>query len=167
MNAEAASAQDTAFDSSCYPRTYPTSWVWSLTFAFVGISVGAWLPYVILSVSGRGMSISGSPSILWLLPLPLGGIYLIFWARRFKVTLQPDAIELQRFFSTRRLRRSEIKERYIVSGNWRGAFSQLVLVPRDGKAKELHILMIIQNDDLFHAWFKPIPNVDEQERACR
>jgi hypothetical protein len=60
---------------------------------------------------------------------------------------------------------SEIKERYIASGNRYGAFSQLVLVPRNGKAKELHILMIMENDDLFHAWFKAIPNADKQGRA--
>jgi hypothetical protein len=165
MNGEAACAQGMAFDPSCYPRTYPASLDWRLTFTFLGIAVGAGLPYMILSVSGRGISISGSPSILWLLPLLLGGIYLILWVRRFKVVLQPDAIESQGFFSTRRLIRSEIKERYILSGNRYGAFSQLVLVPRNGKAKELHILMIIQNDDLFHAWFKAIPNADKQDRA--
>ena len=122
---------------------------------------------MILSVSGRGVSISGSPSILWLLPLPLGGIYSILWAHRFKVTLQPDAIESQRFISTRRLMRSEIKERSFEPGNFRGAFSQLVLVPRNRKAKELRILLIIDNDDLFHAWFAAIPVAGERERAWR
>jgi len=117
LNGEAASAQDMAFDSSRYPRAYPASLVWRLFFISLGIAVGAGLPYMILSVSGRGM-ISGSPSILWLLPLPLGGIYSILWAQRFKVTLQPDAIESQRFISTRRLMRSEIEERSFESGNF-------------------------------------------------
>jgi len=157
LNREAASAQDLAFDSSCYPRTYPISLVWSLFFTGLGIAVGAGLPYLILSVSGRGISISGGPSILWLLPLPLAGIYSMLWARRFKVTLQPDAIESQRLFSTRRLIRSEIEERRFVSGNWYGAFSQLVLVPRNTETKELRILLIIENDALFDAWFAAIP----------
>lgn len=163
MNSEAASAQGMAFDPSCYPRNYPPSLLWRLFFIFLGITVGAGLPYLVLSVSGRG--ISGSPSILLLLPLPLGGIYLILWVRRFKVVLKPDAIESHRIFSTRRLIRSEIKERYNVSANGRGAFSQLVLVPRNGKVKELRILMIIQNDALFDAWFAAIPDAEDQERA--
>ena len=92
MDRETALAPGIELDSSCYPRTYPASLVWRLTFTFLGIAAGVGLPYMILSVSGRGVSISGSPSLLWLLPLPLGGIYLILWVRRFKVTLQPDAI---------------------------------------------------------------------------
>jgi hypothetical protein len=120
---------------------------------------------MILSVSGRGISISGSPSILWLPPFPLGGICLILWARGFKVTLQPDAVESQRFFSTRRLLRSEIKETRLESGNWYGAFSQLVLVPRNRETKELRILRIMQTDALFDAWFAAIPDAGSQERA--
>lgn len=155
------------FDPSCYPRTYPASLEWRLFFiVFLGIGVGCGLPYMILTVTGRGFS-GGSPSILWLLPLPLGGIYSILWVRRFKVILQPDAIESQRFFSTRRLIRSEIRERYILPGNAYGAFRQIVLVPRDGNAKELPILMIMRRDALFDAWFAAIPDADEQERAYR
>ncbi|HWF37529.1 MAG TPA: hypothetical protein VG322_03355 [Candidatus Acidoferrales bacterium] len=157
MNGDAASAQYITFDSSCYPRTYPISLVWSLFFTALGIAVGVGLPYMILSVSGRGISISDNPSNLWLLPLPLGGICLMLWARRFKVTLQPDAIESQRLFSTRRLMRSEIKERRFVSGNRYGAFTQLVLVPRGGQSKELRIPLIIENDAVFDAWFAGIP----------
>lgn len=157
MNIEATSTQGVAFDTACYPRTYPASLVWRLFSFFLGIAVGVGLPYMILSVSGRGISISGGALIPWFFLFPLGGIYSILWVWRFKVTLQPDAIESQRFLSTRRLIRSEIKERYNVSGNGRGAFSQLVLVPCNGKAKELHILMIMDNDDLFHAWFAAIP----------
>jgi hypothetical protein len=163
MNSEASCAQYMAFDPTCYPRTYPPSLVWRLFFIFLGIAIGAGLPYLVLSASGRGTS--GSTSILWLLPLPLGGIYLILWVRRFKVVLRPDAIESHRSFSTRRIIRSEIKEKYNVSGNGRGAFSQLVLVPRDGNAKELRILMILDNDVLFHAWFAAIPDANYQERA--
>lgn len=100
---------------------------------------------------------AGSPSILWLIPLPLGGICLMLWARQFQLTLQPDAIESQRLFSTRRLLRSEIKERVLVSGNRYKAFSQLVLVPRDARSKDLRIPLIIENDAMFDAWFADIP----------
>ena len=48
-----------------------------------------------------------------------------------------------------------------------GATAQLVFVPRNGKAKELRIPMIIDNDDLFHAWFKAIPDADKQRQAYR
>ena len=95
---------------------------------------------------------------------------MILWVWRFKVTLRPDAIELQRFFSTRRLTRLEIKERRLLlaKGYVRGAgISELVLVPQDSREKELHMLMIIENDDLFHAWFKVIPNADKRIRAYR
>jgi hypothetical protein len=94
------------------------------------------------------------------IPLPVVGIYLIFWVRRFKVILLPDAIVSERLFSTRRLMRSEIEKRRFMAGNRDGAFSQIVLIPHDRNTKRLPILLILDNDDLFHAWLAAIPTDD-------
>jgi hypothetical protein len=152
------------FDPSRYPRTYPASSQWRLFFTGLGILIGAGFPYGILSASARSASTSGTHSMPWVLPLPLVGIYLILWVRRFKVILQPDAIVSERFFSTRRLMRSEIKERRFMSGNRAGAFSQIILIPRDRNMKRLPILLILENDDLFHAWFAAIPIAGNGDR---
>jgi hypothetical protein len=152
------------FDPGRYPRAYPASFQSRLFFTGLGILIGAGFPYGVFSASGRGISTFASHSMLWVLPLPLIGVYLILWVRRFKVTLEPDAIVSQRFFSTRRLMRSEIKERRFMTGNRDGAFSQIILIPRDRNTKRLPILLILENDDLFHAWFAAIPIAGSGDR---
>jgi hypothetical protein len=148
------------FDPTRYPRTYPATFQWRLFFTGLGILIGAGFPYGDLSASGRGTSTFGSHSLLWVVPLPVVGIYLIFWVRRFKVILLPDAIVSERLFSTRRLMRSEIEKRRFIAGNRDGAFSQIVLIPHDRNTKRLPILLILDNDDLFHAWLAAIPTDD-------
>ncbi len=161
MNIEATSTQGVAFGYCLLPPHLSSFFGLAPIFFFSrNRPVGVRTPlYMILSVSGRGISISGGALIPVVLSFsPLGGDLLNslgLW--RFKVTLQPDAIESQLGSSRHaRLIRSEIqgKIQCVWQRTWRPSVNWYWF-PCNGKAKKsCTYSWIMDNDDLFHAWVR-------------
>src|SRR5277367_2083765 len=77
---------------------------------------------------------------------------------RRRIVLNPDGIDSCCLFSVRKLARSEIAGRRILS-------SYLQITPLNKTAKKLYIPKGLTSDEHFDAWFADIPNLDFVEQS--
>lgn len=75
------------------------------------------------------------------------------------VILYEDAVEVKGLFSTRRLRRDEIRGWRMQKSSYPAAIFSYVIVPLDKGTKELKLPPFLHVDKFFYAWKKTIPKV--------
>jgi hypothetical protein len=151
-----------AFDRSLYPRSYPMAPFWRILQYTFGVAFAAGgLARLVYLFSGTGEPPASGlvlDELFCLLFLGIGG-YLVLDARKSKIVLSADSIELQQAKGTRRLARSEIAGRRIVSGQY--GLRYTVLEPKPGQhLKALKIPLEIRRDRAFAAWLESFPNLD-------
>lgn len=131
------------------------SWILGLFFGACGVGLLVLLQQ--RSFDAAGYVFLGGIA-LCLLAVP---VYCVAYATQGRLTLEAQAIEVRKAFTTRRLRRSEILGRRITQGR---SASYPVIVPKAGRP-----MMIERStfglDDRFNAWFNALPDLDAQERA--
>ena len=88
------------------------------------------------------------------------GLYLFLSARRYKVILGADGIELCELLRHRQLERNNILgRRHFVSKAGSGRW---ILVPRNGFGRKLELSMFLQTDKDFSAWILSLPDLDRE-----
>jgi hypothetical protein len=131
------------------------AWILGLFFGGCGVGLLALLSQ--RSFDPFGFAFLGGIA-LCLLAVP---VYCVTYAMKGRLTLEAQAIEVRKAFTTRRLQRSEILGRRLTQGR---STSYPVIVPKTGAP------LIIERstfglDDRFNAWFNALPDLDAQERA--
>ena len=157
------SSQPLELDASLYPRTYRASrghFVFlALLSALVAIPgcIGIWY-------FGTGHETHGPRDAAIMVSLcalfVLLGASLLAGVLRFHITLGVDFIEVQGFFTSRRMPRVEIAGFRILPTQY---IATVVVVPRDRHQRKLKFSQILRTDDAFAAWFSSIPNLDTEE----
>jgi hypothetical protein len=137
-------------DPSRYPRTYLPSNSYRISFIFLGVGLIVGLPWMLWTSPHASASLQAFLTTLSV----LFGAGLLLATFRYKVVLEPDAITVRLSWSTRRLRRNEIRERQILTN--RGGESE-ILIPRDENEKKLIFPLWLHEDLDFFAWFEDIP----------
>ncbi len=88
---------------------------------------------------------------------------LLWWGASRRVTLFGDAIEVSNWFSTRRLRRDQIRSRRIGRGGRFRTVWYHVLVPADPRARPLKLPPFLEMDQALSSWIASIP-LDRPDR---
>lgn len=146
-----------------YPLAYPVTrgqkiacWLLGLMFGGMG---GGMLFVATQSHKGATGGIVLIGVGLCLLCVPL---YTLVYAGRARVTLEADAIEVQKAFTLRRLARSDIRgHRTLRTRTGR----IVVLVPKSGGSVRIES-STFGLDDRFWAWLGSLPNLDDEERTA-
>lgn len=159
------SVRTQSFDPSQYPRTYRVSTRNRIFFIFVG-AVNAVLGLLGMFCFVTGQETDGPGEriafgILGALFFCLG-LYVLAFTLKTKLILYPDRIEQQTVRTVWSLRREDIAGWRVV---WMKYYSTLVLRPRRRELKRLRIMLILKEDEAFHAWVASLPNLDEVEQA--
>ena len=150
-------------DPALYPRTYRVSRGYfvflSLLSGLVGLPacLGIWY-------FGTGHETHGPHDVAIMVSLCVAfvllGVSLLVGVLRFHVTLGADFIEVQGFFTSRRIPRVEIAGYRVLPTQY---IKTVVVEPRDPHQKKLKFSRILRTDDTFAAWFNTIPNLDAEE----
>lgn len=130
---------------------------WILGLFFGACGVGLVLHLLQRSFDPFGFLFLGSTA-LCLFGIPF---YCASYAINGRLTLERQAIEIRKAFTTRRLQSSEILGRRITQGR---STSYPVIVPRTGTPITIE-RSTFGLDDRFNAWFNALPDLDAQERA--
>lgn len=148
-------------DPSLFPRIYWVSRKWQ----FICLSVGG-----LLNVIGDFLIASvcvAQPTNTWQIPalvlvtgLIVAGIgtYIAVYARRTRLTIAIDYVELRGVFQTRRIPTASILGRYLIRGH--NSPSATVLMPKVDLDKPLKIKGVFATDIVYETWLRAIPDLD-------
>jgi hypothetical protein len=142
-----------SFDPSLYPRTYSVSRQHQTYWIVAGLACAVGFPSLLWQSHGM----SPLQKVLVAPPLALFGGYMLLEAFKLKLILEPDALTVQRSFSSRRMLRCEIAGRRTM--NSRGTTTR-ILVPQDQNQRPFTFPEIMRTDQAFFAWFEGIPNIN-------
>jgi len=144
-----------------YPRVYRPGRLWRYGFpilgavAIVGGALGAW---------ALGRPLSGIAQLI-VSPmfglLSLAGVYLILYARRMRVIVRQDEIELVEVTSSQIMRRDDLLGYRKIPGE--NGPPVLILVPRWDDRKKLKIPNVFNFDAAFDEWLRPFPDLDVRD----
>lgn len=150
------------FDPALYPRGYQASLLWRLVILACGclLAAGAlclaW--FTLTGVTGMGATVFllTVATVFFCL-----GLYGLLYGLRNQVVLAPDGIEVIAPLGRRTLRRDGLRGLRRFHGGQ--GFDVVVLVPRDARTGNLTIPLLFETDELFHAWFHDLTNLDATE----
>lgn len=152
------------FEPASYPRTYRLArgmqrLLPPIGLLILGLGVAGSIRFGVLADDTLRARVVGGA--LWVLFASLG-LYLVLIARRYKVILGANGIELRELLRHRQLERSNILgRRYFVGGAGSGRW---ILVPKIGFGRKLELSMFLQTDKEFSAWVLSLPDLDRDRK---
>ncbi len=125
------------------------------------VGLGLFLGLLAFAITGQITGLISSGDIIS--PILCDGFFLaLLSAHGYKasrrVTLTEEAIEVTDWFSTRTLRRADIRARRLQHGN-RGSWRH-VLIPADPREPPLKFPWDIETDADLTKWLRPIPRLE-------
>jgi hypothetical protein len=147
--------------ASDYPRTYlMRMWARGLMIIVGGLALAGGAGLYLMCA--HGPSGPAMPLLLVCVAFALFGACMVAAVWRSKVVLTADAIEVHGLFTVRRLARSEIAGRRLLSINYGQTLTELVPSAAGMKALKLSSSSM-QTDSFLDSWLGTLPDLDAKE----